>query len=173
MEGADPGNPTPREHSSRRSPRTVGLNSRGRVCFPPSAWSPGSQRPPLADLCRPNCAHWWPGRAPQRAGVRKGRGWRRPAQLSGSWQGHRHSAATLASEGPAGRGGGCSLPGRRGRGSWPRLCPFLLPAGSGQGGARWVQWGCSDGGAWGPNARLTLRLQGAPLASPHWPTPGV
>lgn len=36
------------------------------------AWAPSAH--PSLTVCRPNCAHWWPGRAPQPAGVRKGRG---------------------------------------------------------------------------------------------------
>lgn len=118
VEGADPGNPTPGGHSSRRSPRTVRLNSRGHACFPPCAWSLGSQHPPLADRLQAQLCALVARQGPPAGRSEEAEGWRRPAQLSGSRQGHRHSAATPASEGSAGPGGG-SHPRTRGAAASP------------------------------------------------------
>lgn len=65
----------------------------------------------------------------------------------------------------------CSLLGCQGCGSRPRAahssCWYLIT----RIWARWVQWGCSEGRAWG-HTGLTLGLQGAPCACPPWPTTG-
>lgn len=135
MEGADPGNPTPRGHSSRRSPRTVRLNSRGHACFPPCAWSLGSQRPPLADHLQAQLCALVARQGPPAGRSEEGEGVEEAStafwELAGapplcSYSGQRGLCwpwGRLTSQ----NAWSCSLPGCRGCGSWPQLCPFLLP----------------------------------------------
>lgn len=108
---APPGSPLQQKPGcgeSRVAARSApGLSTRGQVVARGSAgaWSllvAGRWRTPLLTAA----LNFTPPRGPQQAGVRMGTGWRRPALLPGSGQGHPHSAATLPSEHPGGPGGG-------------------------------------------------------------------